>query len=615
MRLSCCIASLLALLSVAPVSLAGVDLAVLSVAPARNATAASTATSVTVSFDAPVDAGSVDAASFKVYGRWSGPVSGSLSLDPGGTVLTFRPSRPFFPGEMVTVRMSSALNGTTSGALTGGHAYTFWVRSAEGNGQFSLEGTLPTKIAGEGFIQSYGIFAGDLDADGAPDLIIPNESADDVRVLMNDGCGAFSEPALNPLELFSTPSSNEGEDYDGDGLVDFAVANINGDSMSVFIGNGDGTFQPAVTYPSGNNARALTVLDAEGDGDIDIVIAHRSSSNLGLHRNNGDGTFAAVELFDGGVANETAISAADADNDGHMDLFVAGYGSSQVRVVLNDGTGVFTPAGLRATGANPWMTAVGDVDGDGNVDVATCNATGDNATVIRGDGAGGLLAGVNMPLGNFCLAIDLGDIDGDGDLDLVGSSFSDEIWTCYRNDGLGVFGDVFQLPATNAASCATLVDYDRDGFVDIVGIDELDDLVFLWRQDVPGPAGVQPPGCAATLRIDNLAHRAGFGGQPPHLVTPGGYVFTGVTARPGSSWWLTFGVPQEPGIVSAYGLYHFAGSPMILAGGITDAQGEALLSLDIPANIPTGIDVAVQVFVAVPGGYQLSNAEVLRAVP
>ncbi len=591
-------------------------LGVLSVDPPRHSTAAPTAAVISVVFDAAVDPATVSADSMRVYARWSGPVPGTRTLDPSGTVLSFQPSRPFFPGEMVTVRLSATIAGTVAGALAGGHQWQFWTRSAEGTGAFVLDDVLPTKLSGEGFIQSYGLFAGDLDGDGAPDFAVPNEISNDVRIFMNDGCATFTAPALNPLGTFFTPSSNEGEDYDLDGLVDFAVANINGDSTSVLIGNGDGSFQPAVTYPSGDGARALVAMDVEGDGDVDLVIAHRNDSTLGLHRNNGDGTFAPVALFNGGVAGETAASTADADNDGHMDLFVAGYGSSQVRALLNDGTGAFTPAGVSNTGLNPWMTATGDIDNDGDVDVATCNATGDNASVVRGDGAGGLGTATNLPLGNFCLAIDLGDIDGDGDLDLVGSSFSDEVWTCWRNDGAGNYGNVFTLPATNAASCATIVDYDRDGFVDIVGVDELDDLLFLFRQESLPPDGVQAPRCGATLRIDNLANRGGFGLQPPHLLTPGGTVFVGVTAAPSSGFWLTAGVPLAPGLATAYGTYNLATlPPIVLGGAFTDGNGEATLPLVVPTDVPTGVDVALQAFVVVPGGYRLTNAEVVRAVP
>ena len=593
---------------------AGAVLGVLSTSPARNGLAASTSTSITVTFDEALNASTVNSSSVAVWGRWSGVTPGSVTVN--GATMTFRPMRPFFPGETVSLSLARTVRGQSGSELVGGHSFTFWVRSSPGEGTFTLVDTLTTRLPGEGLIQSYGIYAGDLDADGSPDFTIPNETSDDVRVMLNDGCGVLGGVDIHDLPNGSTPSSNEGADYDGDGIMDFAVAHIGNGNMSVFIGLGDGGFAPAVVYPSGNNSRGLTTLDAEGDGDTDIVLAHRSGSDMGLHRNNGDGTFAPVQLFPGGVSGETCVSAADADNDGHMDLFVGGYNSDDVSVLLNNGTGSFTVSDTVSVGGqNPWMTAVGDVDSDGNVDVATCNAFSASSSVMRGDGAGMLLPANVLPMGNFMLAVDLGDLDGDGDLDLLGSSLSTATWFGYKNDGLGNFTAPFSLPASNSASCATLVDYDRDGTVDIVGIDEFDDLIFLYKQDTTPPAGTQPPSCDATLRIDNLAHRAGYGGSAPHSVALGEYLFVGISAGESKGWWLTAGLPFAPGIGSPFGLYNLAAAPIILLNGFTDTDGEALQSVDIPLSSPSGVDIALQVFAAKSGSYVLSNPEVVRITP
>jgi hypothetical protein len=592
---------------------AGTDLGVITSTPAANAVGASTATEVRVRFDAPLDAGSVTGA-VQVYGRWSGVAPGTLTVT--GSLLTYRPARPFFPGEMVTVSLAAAISGTGGESLTGGHAFAFWAGSAPGPGNFFLEDVLTTRLPGEGLVQSYGISAGDLDADGAPDFSIPNETSNDVRVMLNDGCGAFAAPVVYDLPPGSVPSSNEGQDYNGDGLMDFATAHIGSGELGLFIGNGDGTYDPPTTHPGGDNARGVAVMDAEGDGDMDIVLAHRTSSNMGLHRNLGDGSFSPVALFEGGVSGETAVTAADADNDGHMDLFIGGYDSDDVSVMVNDGTGAFALTDVEGIGGtNPWMLAPGDVDHDGNVDVATCNAFTSNSGILLGDGAGGLTLDSNPLMGFFVLAVDLGDFDGDGDLDLVGSSLSATSWFCFENDGAGNFISPFQLGASNSASCATLVDVDRDGYVDIVGIDEFDDLIFLYEQAVPNALGVQPASCDATLRLDNLAPSAGYGGLPPHEVAAGDYLFLGVSAQPGASWWLAGGTALEPGLNSAFGIYNLGEPPLVLLSGSVDAKGEALLNVDIPVDSPTGLDVALQVFTNAGGGFTLSNPEVVSLLP
>jgi len=89
----------------------------------------------------------------------------------------------------------------------------------------------------------------------------------------------------------------------------------------------------------------------------------------------------------------------------------------------------------------------------------------------------------------------------------------------------------------------------------------------------------------------------------------------GVTANASSSWWLTGGLPFEPGLGSPFGLYNLANAPIILLNGATDTQGESLLSVNIAPTSPTGIDIALQVFSANAGSYVLSNPEVVRITP
>ena len=192
LHLALCISSVLSASSMHAQSLA-----VTQVEPARHRTDASTAAVITVNFDAPLDAASVSPNSVKVWGRWSGVVPGVRSVS--GSTLRFQPSRPFFPGETVSVAMTSALRSASGDVLIGGHSFSFWVRSAPGSTNFELDQIKDIRFPGEGLIQSYGAYAGDLNGDGVIDLSIPNEVAADVRVMLGDGCGDYSTPTSYPL--------------------------------------------------------------------------------------------------------------------------------------------------------------------------------------------------------------------------------------------------------------------------------------------------------------------------------------------------------------------------------------------------------------------------------
>jgi len=305
-------------------------------------------------------------------------------------------------------------------------------------------------------------------------------------VFLNDSTGSYSSFTVYPIPNGSRPSTNESADFNRDGNIDIAVGNSTGDSVTVFLGNGNGGFLSIRNFRASGGIRGLTVADVDGDGDADIITANRSGNNIAVLLNNGDGTFAQRALLEANGNGETACAAADANGDGILDLFVGAYASSEIILMLGNGTGSFTYATKVPAGGNgPWMIAVGDMNGDGNVDVVSANSASNNCSVILGDGAGGLLGAVTYPTGAFPIAIDVGDIDGDGDLDLVTSNYSGRNWSVYENIGSGVLGNRRTLPSSRAGSCATLHDRDNDGDLDMTGIDEEDDLILLFENRLP----------------------------------------------------------------------------------------------------------------------------------
>ncbi|MBK9386009.1 MAG: VCBS repeat-containing protein [Planctomycetes bacterium] len=577
--------------------------------PTPNAILASAAARLEIASSEPLDPATLDA-SVRVWGRWSGAMTGVRRLE-NPQLIVFEPSRAFFAGEAVTVMVSSALRSTAGLPLLGGFSSGFAIGGARGSGSFTQERTLSLRASGEGLIQIYGIYAGDIDGDGAPDLSAVNETSEDVRVLRNDGCGGFAPFVTHALPNGSRPSTNEGADFDGDGITDLAIGNIAGNSMSILRGDGAGGYLPAVTYPSGTGTRGLCVLDVEGDGDIDVVTANRVSSNLALHRNRGDGNFLTpATFFDGGGTGETAIAAGDANGDGWADLWVATFTSSRVTVLLNDGAGVFTASSFATVGARPWMIALGDIDGDGDLDAATCDSSANRASLVRGNGAGGVGSVSSVATGSFPLAIDLGDLDGDGDLDLVASNYSAGTFTVWRNTGNGTYTSRQDLPASSAGSCVALVDYDRDGDVDLIGIDEVDDLLFFYRQSGPNAPGVQARSCAATLRLDAFAQQSGFGASQALALLGGRTHFVELSGAPTRPCLVVLGFPSSSALALFGGSWHLdPGSLFMLHSGVLDAAGELRLAVPVPAVPASSASIALQALVLEGSSVVLSNPE------
>ena len=454
---------------------------VVKVSPANQSISNASNVTISIEFDEAIDPAIVDYSHFKVFGRWSGPAEVAFSITNAGKTVELIPFEPFFAGEWVTVNLVTNTKSMGGQNLATPYAWNFWIIAAPGSLLQEEIKTIQLRQNGEGLIQTYGAYAGDLNNDGYSDLTVVNETSDDLRILLNDGTGDYSNFAIHSMGS-STPSPNEGADFDGDGEIDFAVCTAHDDELRVLLGDGTGQFESMQTYATGAAARGLGVLDANGDGFDDIIVANRNSSNLNLYLNDGAAQFT-TSSFDPEGNGESGLAVADANNDGIMDLFIGYYTSRQVGILLGDGSGGFTASVRKTVSGRPWMIAVGDINGDGFADVVSANSEGNVTVALLGDGQGGLSEPTNytVPGTGFQLAIDLGDLDGDGDLDMVTSNYSSANYTVFENDGDGNFSMAALLAASTNASCAIIHDRDNDGDLDITGTDEGDDVVILFE--------------------------------------------------------------------------------------------------------------------------------------
>ncbi|MBL4661704.1 MAG: VCBS repeat-containing protein [Alcanivoracaceae bacterium] len=521
----------------------GSELNIISTVPTARTLSATRQSDIIVNFDKAVDRQTITNLSFWAFGRWSGTATGTFSFSNNDKIVIFSPNKTFSSGENVMVILSHDIKATDGGALRDlGYSWQFWVQSKPSKLIFSQISTMTTNSNNQSS-RPYGGIASDLNNDGWLDVTVVNEDTADLRIYMNkaDRTGSFKAFKQPTTAVGNRASPSEPSDFNHDGNVDICVVNINDNTISILLGNGDGSFMPAQNVSVGNAPRGIAVLDVDGDGDIDIVNSNYESDNMSVLINNGDGIFSEAQFFDSGEGGEWALAAADMDEDGILDLVVGNQDAQTISVLKNNGKQVFTNIGSQNAQGAVWMLVVGDVNGDGHEDVAAVNSSNNNGAILKGDGTGRLLTATITATDAFPLASDLGDLDGDGDLDWVTSSFSGD-WMLFKNNGSGGFDFDQKFDAPIAASCALLFDIDNDLDLDMVLIDEQADVIFIMSNQGAS---------LATFQINSGLNGAWFNTQ-----TPGQGMLIEVLPNNSTMFiaWFTFETePSDPELMSHVG--------------------------------------------------------------
>ena len=319
----------------------------------------------------------------------------------------------------------------------------------------------------------------------------------------------FESAPNSPIAVGSTPTTVTNADFNADGKMDLAAQNSGSNTVSVRLGNGDGTFQAKPDVAVGSGPTSVISADLNEDGNADLATANWSSRTVSVLLGKGDGTFDPKQDFAAG-SNPSSVISEDFNDDSYTDLAVANFTSSNVSVLLGqdldgdgkaDGTfrsggnfsidlpcgGTCIPA---AAGPNQVVTA--DFNGDTRPDLATANmgscgffCTPGGVSVLLGNGDG--------TFQNARLAKNSGtitSIDTNDSGDIVATDYNSNIVSMLRNNGNGTFSSGQSFTVGSNPSAVTSADLNGDTKADLAVSNFGSDNVSVLFND--GSSGFQP---------------------------------------------------------------------------------------------------------------------------
>ena len=317
-----------------------------------------------------------------------------------------------------------------------------------------------------------GVLVSDLNGDSKLDLASANQSGYTVSVFLGNGDGTF-QPRQDTVTK-QAPFGIVAGDFTGDHKMDIAAISFD---VELLVGNGDGTFQNKGVFGAGVSSRTPVVGRYNQDATDDIAVLNYGyydhTYSVSVLLGNPNGSFRTRRDYPTTVGKPGSgiyVALADFNNDAKNDAVTINDGMT---VLLANGDGTFQSPLASPTGVAPYRFAIGDFNGDGKIDTATLNQNdfvNASVSVLLGNGNGTFQPHLDFVVGAFPDSIVVGDLNGDqfSDIVICQSDGQTSTLSVFLSKGDGSFNAATTIPLTEGAAIAAISDINGDSSVDLL---------------------------------------------------------------------------------------------------------------------------------------------------
>jgi type II secretory pathway component GspD/PulD (secretin) len=353
----------------------------------------------------------------------------------------------------------------------------------------ALSGGFPRTDFSVGHVPT-GVATADFNGDGKLDLAVTNQGDATVSILLGNGDGTFG--AQGTVTTGAGPSAIAAGDFNADGKLDLAVANFTDNTISILLGNGDGTFSAGPTIAGLTSPIAMVTGDFRNSGKLDLAVLDQTDGLVSVLLGNGDGTFARkIDTFVG--KSPSALVTGDFNGDGKTDLAVTNSGSNSFSLLTGRGDGTFSKRTDFSTGVGPSAIAAADFNSDGRLDLAVTNKIDNTVSIFLGNGDGTFGTETNFTTDAGPTALVAGNFNSDTLPDLIVVCESANTLDLFLGLGNASFATPLSVPTGSSPVAITSQDFNGDTLPDVAVVNQSSDTVSVILNTVNLPQSSTAP--------------------------------------------------------------------------------------------------------------------------